>query len=156
MDIGCYAVSAARFMIGREPSRAVSLVHRDSGFQTDILASGMLDFGTARSVFTVGTQTFGWQRVDVIGSDGELRIHVPFNAYPDVSLKVTVTTGIGMRPVFTTAADQYQRMFEAFSRAVRGEGPVPTPPEDAINNMKVLDALFRSEKSGSWEKVGAY
>ena len=44
-------------------------------------------------------------------------------------------------------------MFDAFSRAVREGGREPTPPEDAIANMKVLDALFRSEKSGSWEKV---
>ena len=24
--------------------------------------------------------------------------------------------------------------------------------EDAIQNMKILDALFRSEKTGKWEK----
>ncbi|HUI69986.1 MAG TPA: Gfo/Idh/MocA family oxidoreductase, partial [Spirochaetia bacterium] len=152
-DIGCYAVSTARFMIGREPTRVVSLVRRDAALKTDILASGILDFGMAQSVFTVGTQTFSWQKVDVIGSDGELRVHLPFNAYPDSPMKLTVTTGVGERNVFSTAADQYQQMFEGFSRAVRGEGDVPTPPQDAINNMKVLDALFRSEKSGTWEKV---
>ena len=154
LDIGCYAVSSARFLIGREPIRVVSLVHRDPGFTTDVLASGILDFGVARSVFTVGTQTFSWQKVDVIGSGGELRIHLPFNAYPDAPMRLTVTAGVGERNIFTSAADQYQQMFEGFSKAVRGEGDVPTPPQDAINNMKVLDALFRSEKSGSWEKVG--
>ncbi|HVO40144.1 MAG TPA: Gfo/Idh/MocA family oxidoreductase [Spirochaetia bacterium] len=152
-DIGCYAVSTARFMIGREPLRVVSLVERDPKLKTDILASGILDFGSARSTFTVGTQTFGWQKVDVIGSDGELRVHLPFNAFPDSPMKLTVTTGVGQRAVFTQAADQYQAMFDSFSRAVREGGAVPTPPQDAINNMKVLDALFRSEKSGTWEKV---
>jgi predicted dehydrogenase len=152
-DIGCYAVSTARFMIGREPTRVVSLVHRDPKLKTDILASGILDFGEARSVFTVGTQTFSWQKVDVIGSDGEMRIHLPYNAYPDTPVRLTVNTGVGERDILTPAADQYQRMFEGFSRAVRGEGQIPTPPQDAIDNMKVLDALFRSEKSGSWEKV---
>ncbi len=152
-DIGCYAVSTARFIFGREPTRVISLVHRDPKLKTDILSSGILDFGTARSVFTVGTQTFSWQKVDVIGSDGEMRVHLPYNAYPDMPMRLTVTTGVGERDIFTTASDQYQQMFEGFSRAVRGEGPVPTPPQDAINNMKVLDALFRSEKSGQWEKV---
>ena len=152
-DIGCYAVSTARFMIGREPLRVVSLVQRDPQLKTDILASGILDFGSARSVFTVGTQTFSWQKVDVIGSDGELRIHLPFNAYPDAPMRLTVTNGVGERSVFTPATDQYQMMFEGFSRAIREGGAVPTPPQDAINNMKVLDALFRSEKSGGWEKV---
>ncbi|MGA2613360.1 MAG: Gfo/Idh/MocA family oxidoreductase [Spirochaetia bacterium] len=153
-DIGCYAVSTARFIFGREPTRVVSLVHRDPKLKTDILSSGILDFGAARSVFTVGTQTFSWQKVDVIGSDGQMRIHLPYNAYPDMPMRLTVTTGVGERDILTTAADQYQLMFEGFSRAVRGEEQVPTPPQDAINNMKVLDALFRSETSGQWEKVG--
>jgi len=152
-DIGCYAVSTARFLVGREPERVVSLVHRDAEMKTDILSSGMLDFGVTRSMFTVGTQTHPWQRVDVLGSGGELSVMIPFNAYPDSPLEISVTTGIGTRQVFTPATDQYVEMFEAFSRAIREGGKEPTPADDAIANMKVLDALFRSEKSGGWEKV---
>jgi len=153
-DIGCYAVSSARFLIGREPRRVVSLVHRDPALKTDILSSAILDFGTARAVFTVGTQSQNYQRVDAIGSGGELAIHLPFNAYPDAPMQLTVTTGLGPRSVYTPPVDQYAEMFDAFSRAVREGGTAPTPPQDAIDNMKVLDALFRSEKSGGWEKVG--
>lgn len=153
-DIGCYAVSSARFLLGREPARVVSLVHRDPKLTTDILTSGILDFGVARSVFTVGTQSYPWQRVDVLGSGGELSVQIPFNAFPDVPMRVEVTTGVGPRTYLSPAADQYVEMFEPFSRAVREGGPVPTPPQDAIDNLKVLDALFRSEKSGGWEQVG--
>jgi predicted dehydrogenase len=153
-DIGCYVVSSARFLMGREPIRVVSLVHRDRQLKTDILASGILDFGVARSVFTLGTQSFPWQRVDVLGSGGELAVHIPFNAFPDVPMQVSVTTGVGPRHYFSPPSDQYVEMFEPFSRAVREGGPAPTPPQDAIDNMKVLDALFRSEKSGTWEQVG--
>ena len=42
---------------------------------------------------------------------------------------------------------------EAFSRAIRGEIELPYGVEDAIRNMRVIDALFRSEKSGRWEDV---
>jgi predicted dehydrogenase len=153
-DIGCYAVSSARFLVGREPARVVSLVHRDPKLKTDILTSGILDFGVARAVFTVGTQSYPWQRVDVLGSGGELSVQIPFNPFPDVPMRVDVTTGVGPRTYLSPAADQYVEMFEPFSRAVREGGPVPTPPQDAIDNMKVLDALFRSEKSGGWEQVG--
>lgn len=152
-DIGCYAVSSARFLLGREPQRVISLVHRDPEMKTDILSSGILDFGTTRSMFTVATQTFPWQRVQALGSGGELSVVLPFNAYPDTPLEVSVTTGIGTRQVYTPPTDQYVEMFEAFSRAIREGGKEPTPAEDAIANMKVLDALFRSEKSGGWEKV---
>ena len=79
---------------------------------------------------------------------------LPFNAYADIPMQVTVSNGVGTRTIFTPAVDQYVEMFEEFSRAVREGGTAPTPPQDAIDNMKVLDALFRSEKSGSWEKVG--
>jgi predicted dehydrogenase len=153
-DIGCYAVSSARFLVGREPVRVVSLVHRDPKLKTDILTSGILDFGKARCVFTIGTQSFPWQRVDVLGSGGELSVHIPFNAFPDVPMQVSVTTGVGPRNYFSPPSDQYVEMFEPFSRAVREGGPAPTPAQDAIDNMKVLDALFRSEKSGTWEQVG--
>ena len=152
-DIGCYAVSSARFLVGREPTRVISLVHRDAQLGTDILSSGILDFGTTRSVFTVATQTHPAQRVDVLGSGGTLSILLPFNAYPDTPLQVSVTTGIGTRQVYAPVSDHYVEMFEAFSRAVREGGAAPTPPEDAVANMKVLDALFKSEKSGAWEKV---
>ncbi len=152
-DIGCYAVSSARFLVGSEPQRVMSLVHRDPEMKTDILSSGILDFGTTRSMFTVATQTYPWQRVEVLGSGGELSVILPFNAYPDTPLEVSVTTGIGTRKVYTPPTDQYVEMFEAFSRAIREGGKEPTPPEDAVANMKVLDALFRSEKSGGWEKV---
>jgi len=91
--------------------------------------------------------------VDVLGSGGELSVMLPFNAYPDSPLQLSVTTGIGTREVTTPATDQYVEMFEAFSKAIREGAKEPTPAEDAIANMKVLDALFRSEKSGAWEKV---
>ncbi len=51
-------------------------------------------------------------------------------------------------------SDQYQLQGEAFSRAVRGEIALPYGVEDAIANMRVIDALFRSERSGRWEDVG--
>jgi predicted dehydrogenase len=152
-DIGCYAVSTARFIIGREPKRVISLVHRDPKLGVDTLSSGILDFGTTRSTFTIGTQTYPAQRVDVLGTGGEISILLPFNAYPDTPLQVSVTTGIGTRQVYVPPTDQYVEMFEAFSRAIREGGSAPTPPEDAVANMKVLDALFKSEKSGNWEQV---
>lgn len=152
-DIGCYAVSSARFIMGREPTRVVSLVSRDPDFKTDRLSSGMLDFGEARSLFTVATQSQPFQGVEVLGTGGTIVVHLPFNAYPDVPERVTVTTGVGTRTIDFPIADQYALEFDEMSRAIREGGPVPTDPQDAIDNQKVLDALFRSEKSGAWEKV---
>ena len=51
------------------------------------------------------------------------------------------------------SCDQYRLQFETFSRAVRGEIPLPYGFEDALMNMRIIDALFRSEKSGRFEDV---
>ncbi len=152
-DIGCYAISCSRFVMGREPRRAISLVSRDPEFGTDILSSGILDFGHGRAIFSAGTQSFAQQRVSVLGSAGSILIPLPFNMPPDTPAQLVVTTGIGSRTVSLPPADQYGLLFDAFARAVRAGGPVPTPPQDAIDNMKVEDALFRSESSGGWEEV---
>ena len=152
-DVGSYCVSAARFLMGVEPKRVLALMHRDPGLKTDTLSTGVLDFGKARSVFTVGTQTQAWQQVDVVGSGGRLTVHIPFNANPDTPAQITVTAWNGTRAVYTPVADQFVEVFDAFSRAVRAGGPVPQPPEDTVANQKVIDALFKSEKSGTWESL---
>lgn len=153
MDIGCYACSSSRFIIGKEPARIISLVSRDSEFGTDALSSGILDFGDARALFTVSTQAFPAQQVDIVGTSGSIAIYIPFNMYDDVPAEMRIVTSIGPRTVKLGPAGQYRLMFDAFSKSVIEGAPAPTPPEDAIANMRALDALFRSEKSGAWERI---
>lgn len=154
MDIGCYAVSCSRFIMGAEPKRVISLVDRDQQFGTDALASGLLDFGSAHAQFSVSTQAFPAQRVEVVGTSGKLSILIPYNMYADVPAEVTVVTGIGSRTVSTGPAAQYRLMFDAYSENLLAGKAEPTPADDAIANMKALDALFRSEVSGGWEAIG--
>ena len=150
-DIGCYAVSVARYIFEKEPKRVMSLINRDPEFKTDILTSCLMDFGEGHSVFTVGTKTFSYQKVDIHGSGGRIQIQIPFNSFDDVPSKITVTNSIGTREIQFEPQDHYELQFERFSEAIRKGGPAPIPPEDARKNLEVLDALFRSEKSGNWE-----
>ncbi|TVR34026.1 MAG: gfo/Idh/MocA family oxidoreductase [Spirochaetaceae bacterium] len=153
-DIGCYCVSSARFLTAREPQRVVARVTRDPQFGTDILSSGILDFGDIQATFVCGTQTFPHQHVHVFGSGGSAWVEVPFNIYPDVPVVTIVRTGVGERVIQHGPLDQYALQFERFSVALRESGPAPTLPEDALANQNVLDALFASEKSGDWQPVG--
>jgi predicted dehydrogenase len=160
-DIGCYAVSSARFLASAargspaEPDRALYLAERDPTFGTDSLGTGFLDFGTngLRASFHVATKAFPIQRVEVMGESGSLAVILPFNAYADVPMVLEVSTDLGKRRIEAGPVDQYGLMFAAFSRAVHAKAPAPTPPEDGIANMAALDALFRSEKSGGWESL---
>jgi predicted dehydrogenase len=155
-DIGCYAITAGRFLFDAEPLRVVSLMDRDPEFGTDRLVSGLLDFGQGRRLdFTVATQTVAYQRVQVIGTQQRMELEIPFNAPLGASTRVYQDTGhlVGDASAQTTTIDScnmYGLQGDAFSRAVRGEIALPYGIEDAIKNMRVIDALFASARSDQW------
>ena len=159
MDIGCYPIVAGRYFFEAEPLRAMALISRSAEFGTDTLTSGLLDFGQGRQLtFAVSTELAGGQAITVMGSKARLSLSIPFNQPPDAPQTLTVDDGrtlTGATAVTHTlqASDQYQQMGEAFSRAVRGEVVVPYGLSDARANMRIIDALFRSELSGAWETV---
>ncbi|WP_454812640.1 Gfo/Idh/MocA family protein [Labrys neptuniae] len=159
LDIGCYPIVAGRFIFDAEPRRVIALIDRDPATGVDRLASAILDFGEGRRTeFTVSTQLTPLQRVDIVGTKKRFEITIPFNA-PQAEA-VTVYTDDGSRlgdasAVAETIApvDQYAEEVDAFSAAIRGEITLPYGPADAVQNMKIIDALFRSDKSGAWETV---
>lgn len=150
-DLGCYGISSARLVFGAEPSRVISLIRRDPDFKTDMLTSAIMDFGAGHAVFTVSTQSFPHQSVEIFGTSGRIVVEVPFNPFDDAVVALAITDRQGTRRVEFAPENQYQLQFDAFSRAIREDADSPIPPEDSIANMAVIDAVFRSEKSGSWE-----
>jgi predicted dehydrogenase len=153
-DIGCYAVSASRFIVGAEPERAVATITHDTNFKTDVLVAGMLDFGGGKTAtFSVGTQSNPYQRVTAIGSGGVITVEIPFNMPGDRPARIEVRTGRDTRVIETAPTNQYLSEFDEFARAVIDKTEVPTPFSDAVANMAVLDALFASGESGTWETV---
>jgi predicted dehydrogenase len=82
-----------------------------------------------------------------------LEVAIPFNMPADVPARITVQNSVATRVVELGPANQYQLLFESFAQAVREGTAVPTPLKDAVANMKVLDALFKSAHSGQWETV---
>lgn len=152
-DIGCYAVSSARLIMGSEPQRVLAVMELDPEFTTDRLTQVILDFGEARALVTVSTQIFPHQKVTLYGTGGMIEVAIPFNMPADVPAKVTVQTSVTTRVVESGPANQYQIMFESFAQAARQGLPVPIPLEDAVANMNVMDALFKSAGSGQWEPV---
>jgi predicted dehydrogenase len=158
-DIGCYPIVTGRFLFGCEPLRVMSLVDRDPDFKTDRTISAMLDFGNGRHLnFTVSTQSVVYQRVQVCGTKKRIEIQIPFNAPLGGETRVFSDDGStldGQSVVVQTlpACNMYTLQGDAFSRVIRGEITSPYGVEDAIANMRVIDALFQSEKSGGWVNI---
>jgi len=159
LDIGCYPVVGARFLFEAEPKRVVSLIERDSNFKTDMLASVIADFGQGRQLsFICSTQSVGHQKIEVIGTKGRVEIIIPFNAPADQPTAVLIDHGLNMdtslsRREIIPACDQYTEQAEAFALAVLGRKSLPYGIEDAIQNMRILDAIFESERVKGWVEI---
>jgi predicted dehydrogenase len=157
-DIGCYPTVVSRYIFDAEPERVVSLVDRDPKFRTDRLASVLMDFGRGRQLaFTVSTQVSPYQRVQIVGTTGRLEIEIPFNAPQGGAMTIYLDKAGNLgdasaRAIRLPKADQYQLEGESFSRVIRGKEKLVHGVEDAILQARVIDAIFRSEKSGAWEK----
>jgi len=153
MDIGCYNISLSRFIFDAEPRRALGLVEYDPVFKTDRLASGILDFGSGTATFTCSTQLTSYQRVNIFGIEGQIEIEIPFNAPPDRPSTMWHRRGSEVEEIKFEACDQYTIQGDLFSQAIIDETPVPTPLADSMANMKVIEAVFASGKSGKFENV---
>ena len=147
-DIGCYPVNVARMLFDSEPTDVMASIRRDPDFGTDILTSVVLDFDGRHAVFTCSTQLEHDQRVHIYGTEGRLLVEIPFNIPPDRPTRVLAVSG-GNPPVDpnvvvhqVAAADQYRVQADAFSLAIRDDTPVPTPPQDAVANIEVMERIF--------------
>jgi predicted dehydrogenase len=156
LDIGCYCIHASRYAFGRQPTRVVGLIDRDPAMHIDRLTSAMLDFPGGQSIFTVSTQLVPYQRMHFLGTRGRIEIEIPFNAPPDRPTRLFIDAdgdlfGGGITTETFPVCDQYTLQGDAFSRAVLEGTEVPVPLEDAIRNMAVIEAIFRSGETGQWE-----
>ena len=150
MDIGCYCISLSRFLFDAEPQRVLGILEYDPDFGTDRLASGVLDFGTATSTWTCSTQLAGFQRVNILGTEGRVEIEIPFNAPNDRPCRIWHQHGAQVEEIVFDVVDQYGLQGDLFSLAVLNNTPVPTPLGDAVANMEVIEAVVRSAETGAW------
>ncbi len=156
-DVGCYAINTARFLFDAEPLRAIALVERDPAFGTDRLTSGLLEFPEGRQLaFTCSTQLALTQKVTVLGTRGRLEIPVPFNAPADGATVLVIDDGRdlvggGREEIAIEPVDQYREQADAFAAAILSGEPLAFGLDDAVANMKAIDALIRSATSGQWE-----
>ena len=150
MDIGCYCISLARLIFDEEPQRVFGKIEYDPGFETDRICSGILDFVQGTSTFTCSTQLVPYQRVNVFGTKGRIEIEIPFNAPPDKPCKMLFQNNEIIEEIEIKICDQYTIQGDLFSLAVLNNEKVPTPIEDAVANMKVLEAVIQSAEKEEW------
>jgi predicted dehydrogenase len=150
MDIGCYPITISRWIYDAEPRRVLGLIERDPVFGTDTLTTAVLEFAEGHSTFTCSTHLAPYQRMIFHGTDGRIEVLIPFNAPNDQPTQILLNDELIEFPV----CDQYEIQGSLFSKAIRENTEQPIPLEDAVHNMAVIDAVFKSatDKHG-WIRI---
>jgi predicted dehydrogenase len=113
----------------------------------------MLDFGRGTATFTCSTQLAPYQRVNILGTGGRVEIEIPFNSPPDRPCRIWHHRGAEIEEIAFDICDQYTIEGDLMSEAILNDTPVPTPLEDAVANMAVIEAIFRSGRDCAWVAI---
>jgi predicted dehydrogenase len=161
MDIGCYPIKTSRMVFGEEPKRVSATIVRDPRFGgIDILTTAILDYPSGHCIFTCSTQVVANQSMQFYGTTGRIEMEIPFNPFGGEASRIRIDAGgdlrgSGIRVEEFPPCDQYTIEGDLFSRAIREHTAPPVPLEDALKNMAVIDAVFRSAETGNWEEPAA-
>jgi predicted dehydrogenase len=156
MDIGCYPITLSRWLFGAEPVEVIGQIERDPDMKVDRLASALLRFPNGQATFACAGQLVPYQKMLIYGTTGRVEVEIPFNAPADSRCRVFVDDGsrlggLAATPIEFDAVDQYTLQADRFVDAIRGRSTAPVSIDDAIANMAVIDAVFRSGETRTWE-----
>jgi predicted dehydrogenase len=144
MDTGCYAVHMLRHLAGAEPrvTRAearLSSPHVDRAMEAEV---AFADGRTGR----IRCSLFSARLLDisarVVGDRGELYVLNP--VAPQYYHRLVLRTAEGKRVERVPGRSTYEHQLRAFAQAAANGGRVVTSPQDAVANMRVIDAVYEA------------
>jgi xylose dehydrogenase (NAD/NADP) len=149
MDVGCYPVSAARFVAGAEPERVFAeAVTGGPGDGVDFALVATLRFpDDVLATIDCGLAYAARDELEVVGEEGSLFLDDPWHCRSPV---IEVRRGDGpAERVEAAAADPYECELADFEAAVSGERPARFGHADAVAQARVIEALYESAGSGA-------
>ncbi|MGL1957753.1 MAG: Gfo/Idh/MocA family oxidoreductase [Colwellia sp.] len=153
MDIGCYCISAARYLLEKEPIEVMGKLSIDTNFNVDKHANALLNFGDVRASLYCSTQSEPSQRVYISGETGSLTIELPFYQPNNCPAQLIVRHDQKQEVHTIEGCDHYVKQADALAGAIVDNRATPTPLSDALNNMKVIDAIFASHEEKAWVSI---
>lgn len=145
-DLGCYCLAQIRFIYGTEPVRVFA--QPQMGFEVDDRASVILVFPDNRTgQFTVGFNAWKSQGVDINGSTGSLHMDKPWNNSDEATNLEYRTAGSATSIRFEPLLHYISQLEHLCEVLTTGE-PHRIAPQDSIDQMRALDAIFKSMATG--------
>ena len=145
MDVGCYCVNLSRMIAGCEPVRACASERRTT---VDDTLAGALEFPNGvLAQLECSIESHARDRAEIAGTEGMIVLGKPW--FPgEEQGRILLHRGDTEEEISTPGANCYHLEIEDFVMAYKTHQPLRWPPEDAVANMAVIDALYRSAKEG--------
>jgi predicted dehydrogenase len=154
LDLGFYPITMSRFLYEREPTRVMGLLDYDLRFRVDKHSTVIMDFDQGRSIFTCSTRSASHQSLEIIGERASLVMSDPWTMSHSSPTELTIRTRIGSEYrdeiIELPRCNQWEHMCNMFCQSIQNSTPAPIPLEDSAANARVIEAIFRSSKSGGW------
>ena len=145
-DVGCYPVSFARFLVGREPLEVYgSQVLGPTGIDETFAGQAVFP-GDVLFQFDAGFRSPARAEMELAGTTGTLRIHHPWR--PEQDHPLLLTREGGSEEILVSGEDRFLLEIEDLCAAVRSGRPPRMSLADSRANVAMLVALQRSAREG--------
>ena len=153
-DVGVHCIDTLRFILQDEVVRVIARTVSDERSGA-VEAAGTLTLEFSRGTLgtvIVSTRASYRTPLEVVGEAGVLQADDALTVDRPVELRFLRD---GKPPEISTVNNRqaYAHQVDAFADAIRGEAMFPAPGEIGWQNQEILDAAFRSAKSGRAEDV---
>ncbi|KRE36600.1 Gfo/Idh/MocA family protein [Paenibacillus sp. Soil724D2] len=150
-DVGCYPLSAARMLLGREPEAVTThAFFSPEHDNVDMMMSGLVEFsGNVALTFDCGMWAAFRNNIEVLGTLGRIEIPSAFITPTEESGHFKVFVGNEQRDEEVPFLNQYSLQADDMAYTAWGEKAPRFPASDAVSNMKVIDACLKSARERS-------
>lgn len=147
-DVGCYLISAARYVLGQEPEAATAhAFFSPQHDEVDMMASGLVEFPNSVSLtFQCGMWAEFANTLEVRGSLGSILLPSAFMMRDTLSPNLIVTVRGERREEEMERVNPYVLQADAFARPILFGEPPRFSAWDSVRNMKVIDACLQSAR----------
>lgn len=156
-DVGCYPLSAARYLLEQEPEAVtVHALFSPKHDNVDMMASGMVEFRDSVALtFDCGMWADFRNTLQIVGTLGRIEVPSAFIVAPDAAGFYVTAKGERREESFPLI-NQYSAQVDDFGRSILTGEALRFSGKDAVQNMRVIDACLRSAKERKRVEVGVY
>jgi predicted dehydrogenase len=156
-DVGVHAVDTLRFILNNSRAQTVSTIGTQDEHSGAVEASASMQLELANNVLAsvnVSARAAYRTVVEIVGSDGVLFAENGMTVDHPVDITLR-RKGAHVSTNTVTNADAYTRMIDNFAQAIRGEEAFLGPGAEGVHNQHILDAAYKSWRTGKREPVTA-